>query len=135
VRRASGGAPPARAAGDAPAPGGAPQGVREILYAPIEPDNDIVEFLARHFCDRFKNDPFIIHDKKRAKALVAFEGVRYVTDFTGERLPQNTRDEETYRALWRHYFDVVSIEERVNPRCQRRFMPVRYWNNITEMGR
>ncbi|MDR2156627.1 MAG: TIGR03915 family putative DNA repair protein, partial [Clostridiales Family XIII bacterium] len=107
---------------------------REILYAPIEPDNDVVEFLAPHFCDRFKNDPFIIHDKKRGKALVAFGKIRYVADFADESLLRDTEEEKAYRKLWRRYFDAIAIKERTNPKCQRNFMPVRYWKHITEVG-
>jgi hypothetical protein len=108
---------------------------REILYAVIEPDNDLTEFLADHFCDRFKNDPFIIHDKKREKALVAFNREWYVTDFSNDGLLRCTEEEEEYRGLWRQYFDIMAIKERTNPRCQRNFMPLRYWKHITEVNR
>jgi probable DNA metabolism protein len=105
-----------------------------ILYAPMEPDHDIAEFLAPHFCDRFKSEAFIIHDKRRAKALVSAAGEWYITDFRDSDALADTVDEKRYRKLWREYFDAVSIRERSNPACQRRFMPARYWKNITEMS-
>jgi probable DNA metabolism protein len=105
-----------------------------ILYAPMEPDHDIVEFLAPHFCDRFKYEAFIIHDKRRGKALVSAPGDRYITDFNDADALIGTEAETLYRKLWREYFDAVAIRERSNPRCQRNFMPTRYWKNLTEMN-
>jgi probable DNA metabolism protein len=105
-----------------------------ILYSPIEPDNDIIEFLADHFCDRLKEEAFIIHDKRRGKALIYARNDWYIGDFHDEGLLEKTRDEEDYRRLWRGYFDSIAIKERTNPACQKRFMPVRYWKNLTEFS-
>jgi len=105
----------------------------DILYSPIEPDHDICELLANHFCDRFKNDPFIIHDKKRSKALIASGGDWYISEFTSENLPELSDNEKDYQKLWKKYFDIIAIKERTNPGCQKNFMPVRYWKNLTEM--
>ncbi|MDR1573593.1 MAG: TIGR03915 family putative DNA repair protein [Clostridiales Family XIII bacterium] len=106
---------------------------RPILYAPMTPDHDIVEFLAPHFCDRFKHEPLIIHDKRRGKALVSAAGEWYITDFHDAGVLAETGAERQYRKLWREYFDAIAIRERSNPACQRRFMPARYWKNLTEM--
>lgn len=105
----------------------------QLLYAPIDPDNDVVEFLAGHFADRLKNDPFIIHDTGRSKAIIARDGRWYISQFTKNSLPGLSEDEEAWRQLWRNYFDTIAIKERTNPRCQKTFMPVRYWKNLTEM--
>ena len=104
-----------------------------VLYSPVEPDHDVCELLAGHFCDRFKYDPFIIHDKRRAKALIAAGGAFYISEFTSKNLPAQDGDENEYRTLWKKYFDTIAIKERTNPRCQKNFMPVRYWKNLTEM--
>ncbi|MDR1136601.1 MAG: TIGR03915 family putative DNA repair protein [Clostridiales Family XIII bacterium] len=108
------------------------QNSRSILYAPMEPDHDITEFLAPHFCDRYKEDPFIIHDKRRNKALFAAAGEWYITDFSAGDVLMETDPETQYRKLWKEYFETVAIKERTNPKCQRRFMPARYWRNLTE---
>jgi len=105
-----------------------------ILYAVVEPDHDVLEFLAPHFTDRFKWDPFIIHDKNRKKALAGYGGKWYITEFSGETSLKATASEEEYRGLWRNYFDSTAIKERTNPRCQRSFMPLRYWKNLTEVN-
>ncbi|QAT43925.1 TIGR03915 family putative DNA repair protein [Aminipila luticellarii] len=105
----------------------------EVLYAVLEPDHDILEFLAGHFTDRYKREPFIIYDKRRSKALVAQEGEWYITAFTEENLPRLSAKEEEYRALWKKYFRTIAIKERTNPRCQKNLMPVRYWKHLTEI--
>ena len=105
----------------------------DVLYARIEPDHDVVELTADHFCDRYKNDPFIIHDVKRSKALIAFQGEWYITGFEDKDIPEASAEEREYRRLWKNYFDNIAIKERTNPKCQRNFMPVRYWKHLTEM--
>lgn len=104
-----------------------------ILYSSIEPDHDIVEFLADHFCDRFKNEPFVIHDVKRRKALVAYHEEWYVSYFELEAKTALSAAEQDYRNLWKQYFEDIAIKERINSKCQKNHMPVRYWKHLTEM--
>lgn len=106
----------------------------DVLYARIEPDNDVVELIAGHFCDRFKNEPFIIHDVKRSKALIAYRKKWYISQFDDEDIPELSADEHDYRRLWKNYFENIAIRERTNPRCQKNFMPVRYWKHLTEVN-
>lgn len=105
----------------------------DVLYAKIEPDNDVVALVADHFCDRYRNDPFIIHDVKRDKALVAFGGDWYISHFEETDIPDISSDEKEYRKLWKNYFDNIAIKERKNSKCQRNFMPVRYHKNLIEI--
>lgn len=105
---------------------------RELLYCCIEPDHNILEIIADHFADRLKNDPFIIHDKTRNRAVFAQGGSWYISGFTDKELPLLGDGECEYRDLWKKYFETIAIQERINPSCQKRFMPVRYWKNLTE---
>ena len=117
-----------------------------ILYSKIEPDNDILEFLAPHFTDRFKSEPIIIHDLGREKALFAFEKkweiAALMRNATGSGnhnaaeppLLESTESELCYSSLWKNYFEVMATRERINPKCQRQFMPARYWKHLTEVG-
>ncbi len=111
---------------------GAGESGQEILYCRIEPDHDILEIIADHFADRLKNDPFIIHDKARSKAVFAQGGSWYISNFTDKDLPLLGEREREYRDLWKKYFETIAIQERINPSCQKRFMPARYWKNLTE---
>lgn len=108
-------------------------GHQEILYARIEPDNDVIELLASHFANRYRNDPLIIHDARREKALFAGGGHWYIAPLSGETTPELAGNEVEYRALWKQYFETIAIRERTNPRCQRQFMPARYWKYLTEL--
>jgi probable DNA metabolism protein len=105
----------------------------DVLYSRIEPDHEVLEFLAPHFTDRFHSDPFIIHDIKRKKALVARNREWYITDLNYSEIFSKAESEDEVRKLWRGYFDAMAIRERTNPRCQRNLMPVRYWKHLTEM--
>ncbi|MBQ9931936.1 MAG: TIGR03915 family putative DNA repair protein [Firmicutes bacterium] len=105
---------------------------QEILFAKIKPDHDILELLAHHFTDRFKEEAFIIYDERRKKALFAFGKKWYIGGLDPSVLPEADPDERAYRKLWKTYFDGIAIKERINPRCQKNFMPVRYWDNLTE---
>lgn len=112
---------------------------QQILYARIEPEHDVLELIAHHFADRFRNDPFIICDEGRGKAVIALGGRWYITPFQGTQLPDGSEmirseDEHSCQELWRTYFDHIAIKERINPRCQKNFMPQRYWKNLTEMN-
>jgi probable DNA metabolism protein len=89
--------------------------------------------IAEHFSDRYKNDPFIIHDKRRKKAIIASGGKWYLSSFLEEQVPKLSKNEEEYRALWKKYFETIAIKERTNPRCQKAFMPVRYWKHLIEI--
>jgi probable DNA metabolism protein len=119
----------------ADAAGGGAAKNHEILYARVSPDHDVLEFIAPHFVDRFKNEPFIIHDTMRGRAVFAWRRRWHIADFTEEdaALLSRTTGEEAYRTLWRGYFEAMAIKERTNPRCQRNLMPARYWRDLPEM--
>jgi probable DNA metabolism protein len=107
-----------------------------ILYAEIQPDHDVLEFIAGHFSDRLKNEPFILHDSGRNKAVIAQGGNWFISRFTEQDfqdMPMLNATETEFRMLWKKYFETIAIKERTNPRCQKNMMPVRYWKNLTEM--
>lgn len=102
-------------------------------YAPCEPDHDIIGILADHFSDRFRNEAFIIHDKRRNKAAVSMNGRWGICEFDSFTREELAEDEIKYQQLWRRYFDAIAIQERRNEKCQKNMMPVKYWKNLTEM--
>lgn len=106
---------------------------QDVLYAPITPDHDSVALLAAHFCDRFRHENFVIHDTRRKKALLYNQGKSIIAPFEYDKLPSLAREEVLVRSQWRTYFETIAIKERTNKKCQRNFMPVRYWENLTEI--
>lgn len=105
----------------------------DILYARIEPDNDVIELAARHFSKRFSNERLIIHDIGRNKAVIAYGGRWYISAFAPEQIPAPSAEEMSYRRLWKQYFDHIAIMERKNTRCQNHFIPDRYRKHLTEI--
>ena len=104
-----------------------------FLYSAIEPDHNILILLGDHFSDRLKNEKFIIHDKRRSKALISSDGIWYVTDFHSKKDFPLWEKEEYYRSLWQNYFKHIAIDQRKNPRLQAQYMPRRYWKNLPEI--
>ncbi len=104
-----------------------------VMYSAITPDNDIVELLAHHFVDRFRTNPFIIHDTERGKAVVANKGQWIVTKMTLEEVSKMKNEISDYSKLWKMYHEHIAMLQRKNTRCQKNFMPVRYWKNLVEM--
>ena len=103
-----------------------------ILYSPITPDNDVLEFLAPHFSDRYRYDAFVIHDKNRSKALFAYDKKWRIEPVENDLGQSYSECENNIRVLWKQYFETMAIKERVNPKLQRQFVPVRYRSHLPE---
>lgn len=110
------------------------QEVGKGLYAPLAPDHDIIELLASHFADRLKQEQFIIHDRKRNKAVIYNTKAWFITEFTYEEEVKVSEREKQFQDMWKGYFEHISIKERENLRLQRQFVPVRYRQHIVEFG-
>ncbi len=106
------------------------------MYAPMHTDNDILDLLADHFVDRFRTEPFLIHDVGRGKAA-AYDGhaLAYAPAPRREAEVGNDEMEPVIAELWRTYHRTIAIAERVNPRLQAQFMPRRYWRHLTEFAK
>lgn len=106
--------------------------VGHCLYAPFEPENDILMTLSDHFVDRFKEERFIIHDVKRKKAIISNYGKWLITDFElKEELPISER-ELYFQELWKSYFDSIGIKARENKKLQQQFVPLKVRKHVVE---
>lgn len=105
----------------------------EVLVAVIEPKNFVLPLLSPHFCDRFRNETFMIYDKTHSMALI-YRSPKAELIFVDElALPDVDATEVEYRRLWKQFYKTIAIESRNNPRCQRTLMPKRYWGQLTEL--
>jgi len=104
----------------------------EVLYAAIGPDADLIQLLMPHFLNRYRKEPFIIHDVRREKAGFASDGRWVMRPLSRDFAPEYAQSEQAYQALWRQYFRSAAIKQRINPRCQKNFMPKRYWQYLVE---
>lgn len=102
------------------------------LYAPFAPDNDICDLLAPHFRARFPTYPFVIHDIKRKKA-VFYDGKNTFIAPLQEASVVLSANEDNYQALWKEYYKSVNIPSRAREKQMRGYMPVRYWQFLTEL--
>ena len=84
----------------------------DILYARIEPDHNVLELIGDHFSDRFRNDPFLIHDVKRGKAMAGYQGRWYIAGFSEEDVPDESEEEKEYQTLWRNGSVISPSEQR-----------------------
>ncbi|MHB8072280.1 TIGR03915 family putative DNA repair protein [Desulfosporosinus fructosivorans] len=105
----------------------------EVLVAVIEPKNFVLPLLSQHFCDRFRNESFMIYDKTHSMALI-YRSQKAELIFVDElTLPEVEATEIEYRRLWKQFYKTIAIEGRNNPRCRRTLMPKRYWGQMTEL--
>lgn len=100
--------------------------VGEVLYAPYEPDADITSMLMDHFADRLREERFIIHDLKRNIAGVYADGRWILRELSGNYLEKRDSLERQWEAMWRGYFNSVTIEFRRDEKLQRNNMPKKF---------
>ncbi len=105
-----------------------------IMYAPIRPDHDILEFIMPHFCERFHIQKFAIFDVGRKK-LGAFDGREWRAGYL-EDLPEIelTETEADMQRVWKMYYDTVTIKERASEKRRRAFLPDRYREFMPEIN-
>lgn len=106
---------------------------KEVLYAEVEPDHDVLELVGDHFAERFSTETFIIYDVSRGKAILSSGGRWYITEFSPESIPDFTEAEKDFRKLWKEYYEHIAIRERKNTALRQKFMPLRYARHITEL--
>lgn len=104
----------------------------DFLYAAITPDHNILHLLMPHFVSRFPEEQFIIHDLKRSLGAFYKEDKWQIFDLRQDALIPFTQEEYEYEKLWQVFFKTIAIDNRLNPKVQKSFMPVRYWNNLNE---
>lgn len=107
---------------------------KKILYAEMEPTNDILFLVSCHFVKRLKNEFWIIKDNKR-KIISIYDKKQFVIVKEEEfQLSQKeSKEEQDIELLWKTFYKTIGIKERKNERCRRNFMPKKYWKYITEV--
>lgn len=105
-----------------------------VLVGEIEPKNRVLPLLRPHFCGRFPQENFVLHDRTHGEALFHQPGPGNWTILPVEDFSPNSPGETelAYRRLWRTFYDTIAIEGRYNPKCRMTHMPKRYWAMMTE---
>lgn len=107
-----------------------------ILYAEIEPVNNIIYLIANHFKNRLNNEYWIIKDINRNIFCLYDRKEIFFTNEENFQLITNqfTNNELDYQNLWKNFYKIIGIESRKNDRCRMNFMPKRYWKQLIEMS-
>jgi probable DNA metabolism protein len=106
-----------------------------VYFSRIQPKASVVPLIMDHFASRFNIQPFIIYDASHGLSGVFDTEKWWLVDARevgGIDLSGNSRLEDGFQSLWQTFYDTIAIEERRNPRCQRNFMPKRFWGNMCE---
>jgi len=106
------------------------------LIAKCAPDHYILPFLADHFTARLGDIPWMIIDEKRGLCLCKKPGKKAeILPYVPLPLENNekTTANDKWEELWKHYHKTINNEDRNNPKCQKQFMPKRYWKYLPEM--
>ena len=102
--------------------------IGDVLVSVVAPTHNVLPLIAPHFVQRFPNEDIFIYDKAHKLGLTYSHGRTQITQIENFEPAEADEDEETYRRLWKIFFDTVEIKERHNPRCQKNHMPGRYSN-------
>lgn len=108
----------------------------KVLYAEIEPVNDVLFFLSSHFSKRLKNEYWIIKDVKRG-ILSIYNKKKFIIINEDDFLiftDKLSNEEEQIQELWKLFYKTIGISARKNDRCRLNFMPKRYWKYILEVS-
>jgi probable DNA metabolism protein len=105
-----------------------------ILVAEAAPKNFVLPLLTQHFCERYPEERFLIVDKTHGMGLMYQPYQARVIPVADLEPPTLDDDEQTFRELWRLFYNTIAIKERYNPTCRMSHMPKRYWQYMTEFG-
>lgn len=106
-----------------------------ILYAQIEPKSAVLTMIMPHFADRFPQENFLIYDAGRGIYGIHPAGKEWFLadrDEMGEAWEEESEEERKMQELFRHFCHKISIDERENPALQRRMLPLRFRDFMTE---
>ena len=108
-----------------------------ILFAIVEPKNNVLTGLMEHFSDRLPMENFAIFDKGRQLVGIHPKGLPWFLA-SGEELLQEfaqldeSSEEELYARLFCHFCKTIAIKERKNLELQRNLLPLRFCEFMTE---
>ncbi|MGD9201384.1 MAG: TIGR03915 family putative DNA repair protein, partial [Chitinispirillia bacterium] len=108
--------------------------VNGSYYSVCEPDHDIISILAIHFKNRMPEESWVIHDKKRYKAVIFQNKSISAVSVPQPKKPDISQRESYFRYIWKTYFKTICISERTNKKLQQNFIPNRYRKYLPELN-
>ena len=98
----------------------------KLMVSIIEPSHNVLPLIVRRFTQRFPGEEIFIYDKVHklgatwSHSRITF---RRIENFEPDPMDE---EEETYRRLWKIFYDTVEIKERHNPDLMNKNMPLRH---------
>lgn len=129
-----------------------------LFYAPIHPDNNVIEFLGHFLIKRFPTQNLILHDKNRNLMFLynankniqnhvhsnSYNSTKTNTQTLNEyeiievpsniKIPKFSKEEKQFQDLWKTFFNTIAIKERTNSKLQMQYIPKKYWQDLTELN-
>lgn len=113
-----------------------------ILYAHIEPCEDVTALVMPHFADRFPLENFVIADMGREIAGIHASGKDWFLIRMDSRIreqmealgKQKTDQEREMVELFRRLCHTIGIRERKDAKLQQQFLPLKYRAFMTEFN-
>ena len=102
------------------------------LVGEIEPKNRVLPILAPHFAARFSGERLALYDRTHREIFLSDRGRWKILPAQEFQMASAGGEERFFRALWRQYYQAVTIEGRLNPKCQSTHLPKRYRHVMTE---
>lgn len=103
-----------------------------VLVGQIAPQNRVLPLLRPHFCQRLPGEAFLLHDKTHREGLFYADRKWKLRPVDRLDLDRPEQAELECRALWRRFYETITIRERENPRCQGNHLPLRFREEMTE---
>ena len=103
------------------------------LVAVIHPKHFILPLIKTYFCNRIKNEHFMIFDAEHSAALIHTPQKTAIIPIESLEIPGDIED-RFYSELWKSYYRHIAIASRYNPTCRRAHMPKRFWQYLPEVA-
>ncbi len=104
-----------------------------VWYARINPNASVIPLIMGYFASRLNDQAFIIYDETHHLAGMYNGHSWQLALGDAVQVPNATNHDQFMQKAWQRFYESLSIDARYNPELRRHFMPVRFWQNLTEM--
>jgi probable DNA metabolism protein len=106
---------------------------KDIWYATVEPDFNVLPLIIKHFKSRYADQKWLIADVKRDYGIYYdLEKTHILYGEILEKITPLNETEKAYQRLWKAYFKSTNIVERKNMKLHVQHIPLRYWKYLSE---
>lgn len=101
-----------------------------LFFAKVQPQNDILFFVYRHFKNKLANKSFVIADFRRNKAVI-YNGQE--GKFFEFEMSEDMKSTDAFFDLWLSFYDEVAPDKRKFDREGMEDMQRSYWSHMANM--